>query len=123
MIDASSFEARETLRNGASVKIRAVRPTDKAAVVEAFGKLEPESVYTRFFQAKGALSKRELKAATEVDFEKVVAMVVTAKVEGEEESSSAAAGTRCWMAAASRAPRLPSWLRRITEAWESQDAF
>ena len=84
MIDASAFEATELLKNGLTVKIRGVRPADKAGIVDAFSKLDPESVYTRFFQAKGALSAQELKAATEVDFENVVALVVTVESGGKE---------------------------------------
>jgi RimJ/RimL family protein N-acetyltransferase len=83
-MEAKNFEATETLKNGATVRIRAIRPADKAAIVEAFGRLEPESVYTRFFQPKPSLSSEELKAATEVDFENVVALVVTIESGGRE---------------------------------------
>jgi len=84
MIDASSFEGIETLKNGVTVGIRAIRPADRAGIVEAFGKLDPESVYTRFFRAKDSLEDQELKAATEVDFENVVALVVTIESGGKE---------------------------------------
>ncbi len=84
MIDANDFEATETLKNGVAVRIRAIRPSDIAGIADAFGKLDPESVYTRFFHAKGALSDQELKAATEVDFENVVALVVTIESGGKE---------------------------------------
>ena len=84
MVNARKFEVTETLRNGVNVKIRAIRPGDKAGVVEAFGKLDPESIYTRLFQAKGSLSEQELKATTEVDFENVVALVVTIESGGRE---------------------------------------
>ena len=83
-MDANDFEATETLKNGVTVKIRAIRPSDKAGIADAFGKLDPESVYTRFFQVKGSLSDQELIAATEVDFENVVAMVVTIESGGKE---------------------------------------
>ncbi len=84
MIDADDFEVTETLKNGVTVKIRAIRPGDKAGIVEAFRKLDPESVYTRFFRAKASLSDQDLKAATEVDFENVVALVVTIESRGKE---------------------------------------
>jgi len=77
MIDASTFEIFETLENGTEIKTRAIRVDDKNKIDEAFHHLEPESIYTRFFQHKKALSDRELKAATEVDFKTVVALVVT----------------------------------------------
>ena len=84
MMDANDFEVTETLKNGLTVKIRAIRPADKAGVVDAFGKLDPESIYTRFFRAKGSLSDQELKAATEVDFENVIALVATIESGGQE---------------------------------------
>ena len=84
MIDPKTFEATETLKNGATVTIRAIRPADKAGIAEAFGRLAPESVYTRFFQARQSLSDQELKAATEVDFENVVALVATTSSGGKE---------------------------------------
>ncbi|HOW73024.1 MAG TPA: GNAT family N-acetyltransferase [Phycisphaerae bacterium] len=84
MIDVRTYSGIETLKNGLVVTIRAIRPDDKAAVVEAFHKLEPESIYARFFQVKASLSNRELKAVTEVDFDNVVQLVVTLKSEGRE---------------------------------------
>jgi RimJ/RimL family protein N-acetyltransferase len=83
-MDARTFEATETLKNGVTVNIRAVRSSDKAGIVEAFALLDPESVYTRFFQHKPSLSNQELKAATEVDFENIVALVVTIATGGRE---------------------------------------
>jgi RimJ/RimL family protein N-acetyltransferase len=84
MFDANDFEEIETLKNGVTVRIRAIRPADKDGVADAFGRLDPESVYTRFFRAKESLSEQELKAATEVDFETVVALVVTIESGGKE---------------------------------------
>ncbi len=84
MSSANEFEQFETLKNGATVKIRAVRPTDKAGVADAFRALDPDSIYTRFFRAKQSLSDQELTAATEVDFKHVVALVVTIESGGEE---------------------------------------
>lgn len=77
MIDAAHFETTEILKNGMTVKIRAIRTDDKKRVAEAFRNLEAESIYTRFFHAKKALTDADLKAATEVDFDQVVALVVT----------------------------------------------
>ena len=83
-MDAKNFEITETLKNGVTVRIRAIRPADKAGIAQAFSMLEPESVYTRFFQLRQSLSNQELKAATEVDFENVVALVVTIESGGRE---------------------------------------
>ncbi len=77
MMDAQNYRVREKLKDGTSVIIRAIRPDDKNRIVEAFKNLEPESIYTRFFGFKSELTDEELKAATEIDFEKSVALVVT----------------------------------------------
>jgi len=85
MIDVRSYSVEETLKNGTSVRIRSVRADDKNRINEAFRNLESESIYKRFFQHKKALTDEELKAATEVDFENVVALVVTI---GEKETET-----------------------------------
>ncbi|MBI5062125.1 MAG: GNAT family N-acetyltransferase [Desulfatitalea sp.] len=77
MIDAAKFKRIETLKNGSQATVRAIRTDDKHRLSEAFRNLEAESVYTRFFSHKKTLTDSELKAATEVDFEEVVALVVT----------------------------------------------
>ena len=84
MTDVRSYSVEETLKNGAAVMIRGVRVDDKKRISEAFRKLESESIHKRFFQYKKALSDEELKAATEVDFENVVALMVTTGEEGAE---------------------------------------
>jgi RimJ/RimL family protein N-acetyltransferase len=84
MVHTWSFSQIETLRSGVSITIRAVRFTDKDGIARAFSRLDPESVYTRFFQAKVALSDQELKMATEIDFERVVALVATVESDGGE---------------------------------------
>lgn len=95
MIDAATFDENEKLKNGTVVKVRAVRADDKHRIVEAFRNLEPESIYTRYFQHKKGLSDAELKGATEVDFDNVVALAVTVG-EGEEETIIAGARYICY---------------------------
>ncbi len=85
MIDARNYSVKETLRNGTAVRIRGVRADDKQRIYEAFRNLENESIYKRFFQYKKALSDEELKAATEVDFENEIALMVTI---GEKEAET-----------------------------------
>jgi RimJ/RimL family protein N-acetyltransferase len=79
MIDVRSYSAEEILKNGTAVRIRCVRADDKNRIREAFRNLETESIYKRFFQYKKALTDEELKAATEIDFENEVALMVTRK--------------------------------------------
>ena len=85
MIDARSYSVVETLKNRTAVRIRSVRADDKERIYEAFRKLENESIYKRFFQYKKALTDEELKAATEVDFENEIALMVTI---GEKETET-----------------------------------
>jgi RimJ/RimL family protein N-acetyltransferase len=77
MIDSANYGEIESLKNGARVRVRSIRPDDKNRLSEAFRNLEAESIYTRFFHHKKTLSDEELKTATEIDFDNVVARVVT----------------------------------------------
>jgi len=84
MIDARNFRTEETLRNGVRVTIRAVRPDDRARIAKAFSKLDPESVYTRFFSYKSELSDAELDQLNAMDFVRDVMLVVTIGDGGDE---------------------------------------
>jgi RimJ/RimL family protein N-acetyltransferase len=84
MMNAARYEAIEILKSGAAVKVRSVRPDDKKRFSEAFRNLEAGSIRTRFFHHKKALTDQDLKAATEVDFEKDVALVATTEKGGTE---------------------------------------
>ena len=75
MMDARNYSARETLRDGLEVTIRAIRPDDRDALLAAFLALDPKSIRLRFFGPKKDLSDRELAAATDVDFVRIVALV------------------------------------------------
>lgn len=85
MIDAANYDQAERLKDGTAVRLRSIRPDDKNRLSEAFRNLEAESIYTRFFHHKKGLTDGEIKAATEVDFEDVVALVVTVR-EGRNET-------------------------------------
>ena len=84
MIDARHFEVRETLRNGSEICIRALRPDDGERMAEAFGKLDPESIYTRFFGPKMAVTEADLRRIREIDFESYVALIATVIQDGHE---------------------------------------
>jgi RimJ/RimL family protein N-acetyltransferase len=91
MMDLANYGESAVLKNGTTVLIRAIRGNDKAKLSEAFRNLETDSIYTRFFHYKKTLTNEELKAATEVDFENVVALVVTT---GEGENETIIGGAR-----------------------------
>lgn len=77
MVDPSHYLEHETLRDGTEVTVRAIRAEDAASIVDAFGTLDRESIYRRFFTPKKELSDAEIQHLTRVDFDRVVALVVT----------------------------------------------
>ena len=82
--ETAMYDKVESLKNGLQVRVRAIRSSDKPLIVKAFSELEPESIYTRFFQRKSGLTEKELQKATELDFENDVGLVVTIGEEGTE---------------------------------------
>jgi RimJ/RimL family protein N-acetyltransferase len=83
-MNAAKYETIEKLKNGAAVTIRSVRADDKGRFSEAFRNLEAGSIRTRFFHHKKSLTDQDLKAATEIDFERDVALVATVEKNGAE---------------------------------------
>jgi GNAT superfamily N-acetyltransferase len=56
-----------TLRDGASVVLRPIRPDDKDLLARGFARLSPHSRYLRFFTPKACLTDDELRYLTELD--------------------------------------------------------
>jgi RimJ/RimL family protein N-acetyltransferase len=98
MIAASRYSVNETLRNGASVVIRAVRPDDRERIARAFAGLDKESVYTRFFSYRSELGATELARIEAMDFVREVMLVATVRA-GDDE---AVVGTARYVAHDSR---------------------
>jgi RimJ/RimL family protein N-acetyltransferase len=84
VIDPSTYLAKETLKDGTEVTIRAIQPEDSASVLESFKNLDRDAIYRRFFSLKKELSDAELKQLTDVDFSRVVALVVTTETDKGE---------------------------------------
>jgi RimJ/RimL family protein N-acetyltransferase len=83
MTDAKNYAARETLKNGLQVSIRAIRPDDRERLLAAFKELDERTLYLRFFGPR-RVSQRDLTEAADVDFDRTVALVVCIQdVEGE----------------------------------------
>ncbi len=78
------FAAAHVLRNGTSILIRAVRPDDKERLRAAFSELDRTSIYTRFFGYRKELTETELEQATNVDFDRIVALWATIDSDGTE---------------------------------------
>jgi RimJ/RimL family protein N-acetyltransferase len=64
-----------SLNGGIDVEIRPIRPDDKPLLAEGMRHLSARSAYQRFLGPKPALSTRELRYLTEVDFRDHVAFV------------------------------------------------
>lgn len=84
MIDVKNLKKTGQLKDGTPITIRAVRPDDKEKINEAFKNLEPETIYYRYFRTKSKLTEADLKWATEIDFDRDVALVVTIAENGKE---------------------------------------
>ena len=80
----SAYSVCETLRDGTTVVIRAIRPDDKTRLSRGFERLSAQTVYFRFLAAKKRLSDEELVHLTELDFVRHVGLAATIG-EGEEE--------------------------------------
>jgi RimJ/RimL family protein N-acetyltransferase len=78
------FCRQATLRDGTPVQIRLAHPDDEAKVVAAFGKLDKESVYTRYFSFKKELSSADLALLYANEGRKRVALVVMLGAGAEE---------------------------------------
>jgi RimJ/RimL family protein N-acetyltransferase len=64
-----------TLADGTAIRVRPIRPADKAALSQALGRLSELSVHRRFLSAKTRFSESELRYLTEVDMNAHVALV------------------------------------------------
>ncbi len=83
-MEAKHYSAQETLRNGMSVTVRAIRAEDGEVLMAAFKGLDARTVYLRFFAPKPEITPGELREVTDIDFERTVALV-TCLQDGEGE--------------------------------------
>ena len=80
--DMVNYTSTEHLRNGWSVTIRAIRPDDKGSMIDALGKVSPQSLYLRLFSGKRKFSDDEMIQITTVDFANIVALVAVMDKDG-----------------------------------------
>ncbi len=71
----ATYSARERLRDGREVEIRAQRPDDEISMLTAIERTSPESLRRRFFVPKRAFSEGEKAFFMNVDFVNHVALV------------------------------------------------
>ena len=74
-MSTSAYTAREQLRNGHLIEIRALRPSDEHGMLDALDQTNAESLRRRFFVTKRAFSDKEKAFFMNVDFVKHVALV------------------------------------------------
>ncbi len=48
-MDPARYSATETLRDGRSIEIRALKPADRDELLSAVGRMSDQSIYRRFF--------------------------------------------------------------------------
>ena len=84
MVDAGAYFIVETLRDGRSVTIRALKPEDRSAMLSAVRRVSPQSLYRRFFGPKRGFSEKETDFYVNVDFATHVALVAVVGEAGKE---------------------------------------
>jgi ribosomal protein S18 acetylase RimI-like enzyme len=84
MPDTARYKAREQLRDGTPVEIRALRPEDEADMLAALEQTSPQSLRRRFFAMKRHFSDKERAFFMDVDFTNHVALVVLAEQSGRD---------------------------------------
>lgn len=84
MFDAASYSAREVLRDGTPIEIRALQPEDETDMLSALEQTSPQSLQRRFFVMKRYFSDKERAFFMEVDFKKHVALVALVQEVGRK---------------------------------------
>ncbi len=83
-MNAADYSAVESLRDGRRVEIRALRPTDRAGLLDAVAQMSEEARYRRFFAPKRTFSEKEVEFYLNVDFVGHVALVAVLEEGGRQ---------------------------------------
>jgi acetyltransferase len=102
------------LPNGTEVRIRPIRPDDKARLQAALAGFSQETVRRRFFTAKPRLSANELRYLTEVDGHDHIALVAVA---AEDPSTIVGVARSVRLA---EAPDTAEWAIVVVDEWQGQ---
>ena len=84
MLDAANYSSTDSLRDGRTIEIRALRPTDHAGLLAAVERISAESLYRRFMGAKRHFSEKERAFFLNVDFVNHVALVAVIQEAGRD---------------------------------------
>jgi len=74
-VTPATYSARERLRDGREIDIRAQRPDDETDMLAAVARTDPESLRRRFFVPKRAFTEKEKAFFMAIDFIDHVALV------------------------------------------------
>ncbi len=83
-IDPGKYVVDAELRDGSSIRIRAISTNDQERLHEHFRGLSQQSIYFRFMGFKRDLSAQDLKWLTELDFNDHVGLAATLTENGRE---------------------------------------
>jgi len=81
-VEPARYSASETLRDGRSIAIRALRPADREELVSAVRRMSDQSIYRRFFSPKRSFTDQEVAYYVNVDFVNHVALVAVLDEDG-----------------------------------------
>ena len=84
MADAASFSVIERLRDGTQIELRALRPSDRDALLDAAGRTSDQSLYRRFFGIRREFNDAEVASFVVVDFIDQVALVAVLRARDRE---------------------------------------
>jgi len=84
MSEAINYTARELLRDGGQIDIRALRREDEADMLAAIDKTSAQSLQRRFFVMKRHFSDKERAFFMDIDFKDHVAIVALAEEAGRK---------------------------------------
>ncbi len=74
-MSAAGYSTVERLRDGREIEIRALRPADRAGLLEVVDQMSEEARYRRFFAPKRSFTEKEIEFYLNVDFVSHVALV------------------------------------------------
>ena len=84
MSETNDYTARELLRDGGEIEIRALRREDEADMLAAVGMTSAQSLQRRFFVMKRHFSDKERAFFMDIDFKNHVAIVALAAEAGRK---------------------------------------
>jgi RimJ/RimL family protein N-acetyltransferase len=83
MTEPASYSAFEMLRDGRPIRIHALHPKDRDAMLKAVSRTGTQSLFRRFFGARREFSETEIRFFLDVNFVDHVAIVAEVEEDGK----------------------------------------